>query len=358
MQNGPAVKDVEEALALPLDRLGAHLAEHGLRLDRDVPVKQFAHGFGNINYLLSVEGAKTVLRRPPLGPIPPGANDMKREHTVLSRLGPAYPYAPKGIYFCADETVIGAPFQLIEYRPGLVIGAELPPELTGQPEIAAKLGADLIRLLAEFHAVDPVAVGLDDLGKPEGFLERTLAGWVKRCRLAMEGPDALAPTPSFLAIVDWLQAQPVPVSAVTLLHNDFKLDNVILDPATLDPVAVLDWDMATRGDPLFDLAILLAYWTEAGDPPAMHALKQMPTAAPGFPTRRELVDAYGRASGRDVSDMLYYRVLGMLRLAGIFLQLNRRWREGGTTDARFAGFGTLAEGLLDFGWDIARGKAF
>ncbi|WP_439514376.1 phosphotransferase family protein [Oceanibaculum nanhaiense] len=358
MQNGPALKDVEEALTLPLDRLAAHLGAHGLNLDRDVPVRQFAHGFGNVNYLLSVGGAKTVLRRPPLGPIPPGGNDMKREHTVLSVLWQAYPYAPKGIHFCGDESVIGAPFQLIEYREGLVIGAEMPPELAGKPEIGAKLGGELVRLMAEFHAVDSEAIGLGQFGKPEGFLERTLAGWVKRCRLAMEGPAPHQPTKAFAELVAWLEGQKVPPSAVTLLHNDFKLDNVILNPETLDPIAVLDWDMATRGDPLFDLAIMLAYWTEAGDPPAMHELKQMPTAGPGFPKRRDLVTGYGAISGRDVSDMLYYRVLGMLRLAGIFLQLNRRWREGGTKDKRFADFGTLADGLIEFGWDIARGKAF
>ncbi len=341
------------ATTIPQDwaALSRHLKAHGLAFDAGSSPPQFAGGFGNLNYLLEVDGARWVLRRPPLGVIPPGANDMAREHRVLSALNRAFPLAPLTLHFCADPSVLGAPFLILEYRPGLIIRDTLPTGISSA-KVGPPLSAKLIDILAELHAIDPAAVGLGDFGKPAGFLTRAVEGWAKRCAIACDGET---PKPA-VEIIAWLRAEPVPGGNVSLLHNDFKLDNVILDPVTLEPRAVVDWDMSTRGDPLFDLATLLSYWTEVGDPPCMHDIRQMPTAMPGFFTRAEMIDAYAKATGRDVSAFRFYRILTMFKLAVVYQQLGAQWRRGATNDPRFERFTALGSALLDFTHDIVRGR--
>ncbi|WP_425406774.1 phosphotransferase family protein [Hwanghaeella sp.] len=352
MDNGPSFKSKSEEQAQDWPRLAAYLAGEGFALDlTNRPPRQFAAGFGNLNYLIHVDGEPMVLRRPPLGPIPPGANDMGRESRILSGLSKAFPLAPRCCHACADPGILGAPFFIMDYRDGRVIGGEVPEDIGEGGR--RRIGLRLMEILADLHAVDPATVGLDGLGRPEGFLSRTIEGWSKRAHLAW-GDDA----PSLVdELGGWLRARVPAGHAVSLIHNDFKLDNVILNRKSLEPVAVLDWDMGTRGDPLFDLAVTLAYWTESGDPDVMHRLNQMPTAAPGFPTRGEAMEAYARVSGRDLSEFIFQRVLGQFRLAVVFAQLYRRWREGGTNDPKFAEFGSLADDLLVFSHDIAMGRA-
>jgi aminoglycoside phosphotransferase (APT) family kinase protein len=349
----PTFRPPAEEVPQAWDRLQVHLADHGFALDLECPPRQFASGFGNLNYLLHVDERPVVLRRPPLGPIPPGANDMGRESRILFRLWRAFPLAPRCLHYCADESILGAPFLLMEYRPGLVIGSRMPEAFRGLRHAGSRIGDMLVEELTRLHAVDPDAVGLGDLGRPEAFLARTTAGWAKRAGLAWEGEPPLA----LAELLAWLAANAPPEQAPVLLHNDFKLDNFVLNPETLEPLALLDWDMGTRGDPLMDLAVLLSYWTEAGDPEAMHDLQQMPTADRGFPTRGEMAAAYAHKTGRDLSDFQFYRVIAVLRLAVVFMQLNRRYREGGSQDPRFAGFGKLAEGLLEFALAISTGRA-
>ena len=333
-----------DTIAQDWPRLAAHLEVRGYRLALDTPPRRFASGFANFNYLLEVDGAPCVLRRPPPGPLPPGAHDMVREYRVLSRLWREYPLAPRAFHLCEDASVLGAPFFLMEYRPGLVIGAELPPALAGRTECAARIAGDLVDALTGLHRIDPEAVGLDTLGRPEGFLARQVAGWSKRAHLAYDG----RPGAPVRRVVSWLEAHVEPERAVSLVHNDFKLDNVILDAERFTPVAVVDWDMCTRGCPLYDLAVLLSYWTEPDDPPVMHALRQMPSAAPGFPSRAEVLDRYARRSGIDPGDFRFYRALSVFRLAIVLRQLFNLHRRGVRTSPEFAGFGGLAEGLLDF----------
>ncbi len=348
----PTFRAAETTVPQDWSSLSQHLGRYGHIFDAAQPVRQFAGGFGNLNYLIEVNGAPWVLRRPPLGPIPPGANDMGREHRILSALSPTFNLAPRSLHFCDDISVLGAPFLILEFRSGLIIRDQLPPDL-GPMVVGPTLSRMLIDVLAQLHTVDPAAVGLGDLGKPAGFLTRAIEGWAKRAAIANDG-DMPA---SAVEIVEWLRRQPVPSGAVTLLHNDFKLDNVILDTATLAPRAVVDWDMGTRGDPLFDLATLLSYWTEAGDPDCMHRLRQMPTASPGFATRDALIAAYAAATGRDVSNFKYYRVLTVFKLGVVFLQLGAQWRRGATTDPRFEDLSQLGLDLLDFGIEIVRGRA-
>ena len=222
---------------------------------------------------------------------------MAREFRILSRLPDALPFVPRGLFLGADASVIGAQFQIIEYRPGLVIREHIPPELAGRPEVGARLSQVLLETLAAIHAVDAAAVGLDDLGRPAGFLARAVSGWRKRGLAALEeGSEAL-----HAELGTWLERHLVPDGAPALLHNDFKLNNMILDPRDLSPVAVVDWDQGTRGDPLFDFATLLSYWVHEDDPPALHDMAQMPADEGGFFPREQAVASYAALSGRDVS---------------------------------------------------------
>ena len=339
-------------------RLQRYLASQGMALATVPPPRQFAGGLANLNYLVRIDGRDAVLRRPPMGPLPPGAYDMGRESKILSGLWRQFPLAPRAMHLCEDTSVIGAAFQITEYRRGSSFRETLPPPLAGSTAAGARLGSMMIKVLSQLHAVDPAAVGLDSLGKPEGFLQRAVEGWIKRAILSTR---EIAGTETLTLIDDlarWLRAQPIPAGRVSLIHNDFKLDNVLVDPQTLEPVAVLDWDQGTRGDPLFDLATLLSYWTEAGDPPAMRQLKQMPTMEPGFPSRRQAAEHYARLTGDDLSGFRFHRALAMFKTAVIFQQLYARFRQGGTDDPRYAEFGPLAAGLFEFTNDIAQNRVF
>ena len=340
-------------------RLRNYLMDHGLALDENPPPRQFAAGFGNLNYRLSINGCGAVLRRPPLGPIPPGGNDMGRESKIITGLSRVLPLVPKCLHFCDDPGILGASFFIMEYRAGIIIGGELPGFLANwrgpEQELSGMhLGNVVIEELAALHSVDPVAVGLNTLGRPDNFLERTAGGWKRRAELAWEGE-----TPRVLRdLLVWLSDQSLPDTDTVLMHNDFKLDNLILDKNTLKPVAMIDWDMGTRGDPLYDLAVVLSYWTEAGDPKAVIDMNQMPTIGHGFSTREQAAVYYATITGRDLSDIRYQRVLAIVRTACVFRQLYRRFTSGGTNDLRFEPFGNVANGILEFGLEVARERCF
>ncbi len=331
------------------ERLRTYLAARGMELDRARQPLQFRGGLANLNYLLSIGGRPVVLRRPPPGPLPPKAYDMEREFRVLSALAPLFPLVPAPLHCCTDAAVLGAPFILMEYRPGITISVRLP-EHADRPEIAASLASLMVELLADLHALPADRGALAAIGRPEGFLARMTEGWIRRVEAVADPRSA----PIRREIGTWLRRRIPAERDITFLHNDFKLDNILLDRERLTPVAVIDWDMATRGDPLFDLAVLTSYWTEPGDPPEIRELRQMPTTRPGFPSRREVVEAYARRTGRDLSDFPFYRVLSLLRLAGIFLQLHDRFRRGNVDDPRYAAFGPLGEHILAFAWQSAR----
>lgn len=299
-------------------QVAAYLAENGMTLDVTRPPRRFAGGLANINMLVRINGEYAVLRRPPDGPLPKGAHDMKREHRVLHKLAAVLPLAPRSLHFCEDASVAGAPFQILEYRGGRSVrGADIAP-LPNTPETGAALSQLLVDTLVRIHAVDPVAAGLGDLGRPEGFLARTIASWIARAETILAGELSTAGQ----EVAAWLRRQPAPDRPAVLLHNDMKLDNVLLKSDRIAAEAVLDWDMATRGDPLIDLATTLSYWTEPGDPPCMFALAQMPTARPGFLSREQTANAYAATSGRTLDGFQTARVLGIFRLAVVFHQLN------------------------------------
>lgn len=337
---------------MPLKR---QLAGSEYELDLSKPAKRFGGGLANINYRVVVDGRTMVLRRAPSGDLPPGAHDMVREHKVLSRLGRVFPAAPLSVLVCEDRAILGAPFQLIEYRAGRAVRGQDLSAIRGDEDLGAVLAPMMADLLANLHSVDVQACRLDDLGKPQGFVQRAVKRWAGRAvETLADGSDAVLArevADYLTSYFDrWEDRPPV------LLHSDFKLDNMILAENSLRPIALIDWDMATRGDPLFDLATLLSYWSEPGDPDCMIRLKQMPTALPGFPTRAEMVQAYEAASGRDLTGLKGMRVLCQVKLAVVFLQLHARWRDGSLGDERYAEFGTLGRDLLEFSRDIAHGR--
>jgi aminoglycoside phosphotransferase (APT) family kinase protein len=345
----------EQTAPLNWTAISAHLERSGLRLDAGETPRQFRGGLANLNFLVSIDGMPAVLRTPPPGPLPPGANDMRREHRILSRLWQASPLAPRSLHLCEDPQVAGHPFIILEYRPGITLPGAEPARLAAEPTAGARLGPLMIDVLADIHAIDPAEVGLENLGRPDGFLDRAVAGWAQRAELCA-GADGLDPLVAEL--VAWLRRHTTPGGSPTLLHNDVKLDNIILEPDRLTPVAIVDWDQGTRGDPLFDLATLLSYWTEAGDPPAMHQLAQMPTAGYAFPTRREAAERYAARTGRDLSGFRFHRVLALFKLAVVFQQLHSRYLSGATTDPHYAGFGDLARGIFEFTHEVSQDRHF
>ncbi len=305
--------------------------------ENPLTVRQFGGGAANLTYLLDYGTHEYVLRRPPLGPVAKSAHDMSREYRVLSRLYQAFPYAPRAFLYCEDQDVIGANFFVMERRQGVVVRRSLPPEFAGIPDAPRRMSEALVDALAELHAVDYEAIGLGDLGKPAGFIERQVEGWYKRW-LAAKTADL----PEMEAVYHWLRDNLPQTTQFSLVHNDYKLDNVMLaadDPGRV--VAIFDWDMCTLGDPLSDLGALLTYWTEPADPPYLQAAAMMPVGDVGFMSRAELVERYAAKSGRSVSDIRFYHALGVFRVVVIIAQIYVRYLRGQTQDERFAAFGAM-----------------
>jgi aminoglycoside phosphotransferase (APT) family kinase protein len=309
-------------------------------------VRQFGGGHANLTYLLRFgegEGAvEYVLRRPPLGPVAATSHDMSREYRALSKLWRGFPPAPRAYLYCEDATIIGADFLVMERRNGIVVRGLVPPEFGGgkDPVANRKLSEVLIDTLVDFHAVEPKSVGLEKLGKPQGFLERQVSGWTGRYERAK-----LEAAPVADEVARWL-ADNLPESPpATLVHNDWRLDNMAVAPD--DPgrcVAVYDWDMCTLGDPFCDLGTLLGLW---GDPGAgLSAGSPMPTQSEGFMTRQRAVERYAERAGRDAELIPYYVVFGAFKMAVVLQQIHVRFHRGQTQDQRFAGLGEAAANLF------------
>ena len=325
----------------------------GHDFDLEFTPRQFRGGVGNFNFLIRIDGRYAVLRRPPPGPRPPGANDMVREHRVLTMLHPHNPLVPTPIALCEDEEIIGAPFLISEFRSGHVIRGD---KLDAPPQTRRAVAQMLIRELAKLHATPLSVDQASALGKPGGFARRTVSGWRKRAMVATdEAPSAL-----LVEVADWLEANvPSDSGAPTLLHNDFKFDNMIVDPEDpTRPRAILDWDMATLGEPLFDLATTFSYWTSPSDPMPMMMLRQMPSALDGFLSRQEAAELYGELTGADMSPLVFYRALGQFKLAIVIHQLHARWRRAPEKFPEFEHSAVVAEGLIAFTRDIIDERIF
>ena len=333
-------------------KLAAYLRGKLPGTEQPLTVRQFGGGAANLTYLLDYGHGKReyVLRRPPLGPVAKSAHDMNREHRVLSVLHQVFPLAPRAFLYCEDPEIVGADFFVMERRHGTVVRRAIPPEFAAMPDAPRQMSAALIDALADFHGVDYAAIGLETLGRPEGFVARQIEGWYKRWHAAKHDEIPLMDD-----LYGWLKANMPATADHTLIHNDFKLDNVMLaadDPGRL--VAIFDWDMCTLGDPLSDLGALMCYWTETSDPDYYQQASMMPPAASGFMTRAELVARYADRSGRDVSNIGFYHALGLYRLVVIAAQIYIRYLRGQTQDQRFAAFGDRIPRLVQAAWDIAQ----
>ena len=305
-------------------------------------VWQFPSGASNLTYLVKIGDWEGVLRRPPLGPVPPKAHDMERESRLLMKIHEAFTLAPKPYFFTDDESIIGAQFYVMERRKGVIVDDEFPEGVETTEELCRGMSRMVADTLVELHAVDWREAGLEDLGRPEGFLQRQVKGWIGRYDEAKtEEIEEVGP------LTDWL-TKDIPESPdPTIVHNDYKLNNLVLNPDDLTEVrAVLDWEMTTIGDPLFDLAVSLSYWVEPDDPQELKEVLPTVTDTPGFTTRTEFIDYYAEKSGRDLSRMHWYMVFGYFKLAVILQQIYARWHKGQTKDERFANFNERVRNLI------------
>ena len=340
--------------------LDQHLRRHISSLDFDssaaLELEQFPGGHSNLTYLVGYGEKEFVLRRPPLGPVAPTAHDMPREYNLLCVIHPHFPLAPKPLLLCEDIAVIGAPFYLMERRQGLIVRQSLPAPLN---DVAAsrRLSETVVDTLAALHAVDIYATGIVSIGKPEGLVHRQVHGWTERWRRSKTGAlDQME------RVIEWLEQHMPPESdgtVATIVHNDFKLDNLMLagdDPTTV--IAVLDWEMTTVGDPLIDLGLLLTYWTMRGAKDNEHNRSLIAvTNGPGWFTREEILARYQAKTGRDLSRIVFYEVFARFKIAVVIQQIYFRYVKGQTQDERFRNLDVLVRVLADEALDRAEGPS-
>jgi len=298
-------------------------------------ISQFPGGASNLTYLVCYPNRELVLRRPPFGHKAKSAHDMGREARIMAALKQHYPYVPEVLAFCEDAAVLGSEFYVMERIRGLIPRQDLPEGLDLSAADTRQLCLNVLDKLIELHQVDWKAAGLGSFGKGGGYVQRQISGWSDRYRKART-ENAV----DFESVMAWLAAnQPLKDSATCLIHNDFRFDNVVLDPAhPMNVIGVLDWEMATLGDPLMDLGNSLAYWVQADDDETFRRMRRQPTHLPGMLTRQEAVDYYAARTGRQVDDITFYLVYGLFRLAVIVQQIYYRYHHGQTTNPAFKGF--------------------
>lgn len=322
------------------------LDEEGLER-QSLTIEQFPGGHSNLTYMVRLGAREFVLRRPPFGPVAPTAHDMPREYRLLKAINPVFDLAPRPYLLCEDTSVIGVPFYLMERRRGIVIRREIPHGVGDSLALRRRISEGMTDTLAALHAVDIYSTGLVSIGKPAGFVQRQVRGWAERWERSKTGE-----VQDINEVITWLRDRvppdPDPAAGrpATLVHNDFKLDNVMLDPR--DParvVAVLDWEMCTVGDPLVDLGIFLCYWAQKDDPEARRESISPVTTEPGWMTRREIIERYAEKTGRDLSTVAFYEVFALFKVAVVLQQIYFRYVKGQTHDERFKDFGVRVEGL-------------
>jgi aminoglycoside phosphotransferase (APT) family kinase protein len=329
---------------LDVPKLEAFLKARFPDLAGPIAVEQFPKGYSNLTYSVRFGDREMVLRRPPFGAKIKTAHDMGREYRILSHISPRYPKVPRPLVYCADESVLGAPFYLMERVSGIILRATPPPGLELSPPVMRSLAENFIENLVELHALDYAAAGLADLGKPDGYVTRQIEGWTKRYQNARTDD-----IPDMDRLARWLADHLPAESGACLIHNDYKYDNLVLAPASLSPPrgegsaqnslhikALLDWEMATIGDPLMDLGCTLGYWVDADDPEEWQQQSFGVTTLPGNLNREELLHRYSQLSARNASQPVFYYAYGLFKIAVIVQQIYARFKQGVTKDERFA----------------------
>ena len=304
-------------------------------------IKQYPGGASNLTYQVDYGQRSFVLRRPPFGHIAKSAHDMLREARVMRALKPVYPYVPEIIAICDDHDVLGCDFYVMERLKGIILRQDFPEDMELSEADTRKLCLNVIDKLVDLHRVDYKAAGLDQIGKGSGYVKRQIDGWSDRFRKARTEDVS-----DFEPVMAWLQEKMPQDVATCVIHNDFRFDNVVLNPDNpFEVIGILDWEMATLGDPLMDLGNSLAYWVQADDDQFFQMLRRQPTHRPGMMSRDEVVAYYMERSGYHADNFDFYEVYGLFRLAGIVQQIYYRYYHGQTTDKRFAGFGQAANYL-------------
>jgi aminoglycoside phosphotransferase (APT) family kinase protein len=333
-----AVRTGEE---LDTAALGEYLRDKIEGMDSGIEIQQFPSGHSNLTYLLATDTHEYVLRRAPLGPVAAKAHDMAREYHLLRSVHPHFAEAPNVFHLCADPAVIGAVFYIMERRRGVILRESVPPQIQCLPDYGHVISEAFIDCMVRLHAVDVRSSGLIALGKPDGFLERQVHGWAERWQRAKTED-----LPEMGTVIEWLSDALPTSSPATLVHNDYKLDNVMLSAESPDRIeAVLDWEMSTVGDPLVDVGLTLCYWHWAAAPELGSHGVQALTANPEWYSREEFIARYAERTGRDLSRIAYYEILGIFKLAVILQQIYYRFHRGQTSDLRFRDFDVRVKGL-------------
>jgi aminoglycoside phosphotransferase (APT) family kinase protein len=317
--------------ALDVARLDRWLGERIEGLAGPPEIHQFAGGASNLTYLVSYPDRELVLRRPPPGTKAASAHDMRREAEIQRRLRPVFPYVPEVLAFCEDAEVLGSDFYVMERLHGVILRARGPQQIDLTPAIAGRVSKAFIDRLVELHQVDVSANGLSDMGRGAGYVERQIGGWSERYRRARTWN-----VPSCERIMRWLAERMPEDSGACVIHNDFRLDNLLLDDE--DPgrvVGILDWEMATIGDPLMDLGNTLAYWVQADDDRMMQRFRRQPSNLPGMLTREEMIGRYCERAQIERPAMTFYEVYALFRLAVIVQQIYQRYHRKETTNPAF-----------------------
>ncbi len=350
--NNPT-KAVRPGEELPLDRLLPYLLELGLVANSNsvVEVKQFSNGYSNLTYLLQVEGKDYVLRRPPFA-APKRGHDMGREFRVLHHLNPVFQKAPKVFGFCEDKEILGVPFYIMEKIEGEILTAKTAHQRAVTPSAFKTISNTWLDTFVAFHQIDYKVVGLDDLGRPEGYVSRQVTNWGKQY-LVVETDDV----PTAHKVMAWMEEHQPTTYTHALIHNDFKYDNVVFaDDSWQHISAILDWEMCTLGDPLMDLGTSLGYWTTQEESEFAKMGIPSPTMMPGNPSRTEIVQQYALKSGRPVDHIIFYYVYGLFKIAVIAQQIYYRFHKGHTSDPKFSQLNKTAELLCKMAWQAVQKK--
>ncbi|MFM7492030.1 MAG: phosphotransferase family protein [Actinomycetota bacterium] len=293
-------------------------------------VFQFRSGASNLTYLLKYPNRELVLRRPPVGTKAVSAHDMKREFLIQSRLKPVYDLVPKVIALCEDHSILGSDFYVMERIQGEIFRRDVPDTLSADD--ISVMASSLVSGLAQLHSVD--ALVLSELNKGAGYVTRQVEGWSKRYRNALTDD-----VPDGEDVMNWLEKNKPDDVAACIIHGDWRIDNMVFDLGQKRLVGVLDWELATVGDPLMDLGSALAYWVDKDDEPMFASLRRQPSHLDGMPTRKEFIAKYLELSGRRCANFTFYEVFGLFRLSVIIQQIWARYKAGQTTNPAFKGFG-------------------